>query len=320
MSSYDALLNQINTAASVSSIALSFVSVALGAFGLTFNVLVFTRPALRQQPCALYFLSSTFYNFYVMLVSIPLRILAYNFGIDSANYNLGCCKLQTFSFYVARTISCWLIAAATVDRFLHSSKNTSIRRLSSLKTAKLTIGILSIAVPLLYSHMIAYFEIANIRDQYGNIVPICNAQIGIYRTFLGFWYMVWYALFPPFVMLLFGLLTLNNIRPGRQVVPRLPETNQVARRTDTQLLRMLAIQVLVVIICILPFSIYRLYATFTANEVKDTLRIAQENLALQLVGTMTCFAHSTSFYLYTLTGTIFRNEFITIIGRFWHRN
>ncbi len=125
---------------------------------------------------------------------------------------------------------------------------------------------------------------------------------------------------PSFLMLLFGLLTLNNLRQRRQIVPRASQGNQVVRRTDTQLLRMLTAQVLVIIICTLPFSIYRLYSTFTANLVKDTLRIAQENLAFQIVGAMTYFAHSSSFYLYTLTGTIFRKELIKITRRYWHPN
>jgi hypothetical protein len=247
-----------------------------------------------------------------------MRLLSNNFNLDTANYNLGCCKLETFSFYAIRTISCWLIAAASLDRFLNSSASASTRQLSSLKTAKLIIGIISITILLLYSHMIVYFVIVNVPDRFGNIVPVCDAQIGIYRTFLGFWYMVWYSFLPCFLMLLFGLLTLNNIRQRRKILPRFPHGNPITRRTDTQLLRMLAAQVLVVIISTLPFSIYRLYSTFTANWIKDTVRIAQENLAFQIVSAVTYFAHSSSFYLYTLTGTIFRKEFIKIIKR--HQN
>jgi len=316
MSSNDILLNQINTVAFVLSVGLSLISFALGIVGLVCNVFVFTRPSLRRQSCSLFFFASTFYDLYVILIVIPVRILSNNFNIDSANYNLVCCKLETFSFFASRTISCWLIAAATIDRFLHSSSNASIRQLSSLKTAKLTIVIISITIPLVYSHMIAYFQIINVPDRFGNVVPVCNGQIGIYRTFLGFWYMVWYSFFPSFIMLLFGLLTLHNLRQRRKIAVRLSDKNQVTRRTDTQLLRMLTAQVLLIIVFTLPFSIYRLYSTFTVNLTKSTLRIAQENLAFQIVGAMTYFAHSSSFYLYTLTGTLFRKEFIKIINRY----
>jgi hypothetical protein len=110
------------------------------------------------------------------------------------------------------------------------------------------------------------------------------------------------------------------MRQRRQIVPRASQSNHITRRTDIQLLRMLTAQVLVIIICTLPFSIYLLYSTFTATLTKSTLRIAQENLAFQIVGAVTYFAHSSSFYLYTLTGTIFRNELIKRIRRYWHPN
>lgn len=150
MLSNDVILNQINTAALAVSLGLSFFNFVLGAVGLTCNIFVFTRPTLRRQPCSLYFFSSTCYNFYVILVVIPVRIVSNNFNIDLANYNLGCCKFETFSFYTTRTISCWLIASASIDRFLHSSRNASIRQLSSLKTAKLIIGIISITIPTFF--------------------------------------------------------------------------------------------------------------------------------------------------------------------------
>ena len=114
----------------------------------------------------------------------------------------------------------------------------------------------------------------------------------------------------------FGLLTLHNLRQRRKIAVRLSDKNQVTRRTDTQLLRMLTAQVLLIIVFTLSFSIYRLYSTFTVNLTKSTLRIAQENLAFQIVGAMTYFAHSSSFYLYTLSGTLFRKEFIKIINRY----
>jgi hypothetical protein len=83
---------------------------------------------------------------------------------------------------------------------------------------------------------------------------------------------------------------------------------------------MLATQIFMIIISTLPFSVYQLYASFTSSFTKSTLQIAEENLAARTVDTMTYFAHSTSFYLYTLTGTIFRKEFFKIIDRCWHLN
>lgn len=308
MSNISETINLLNVAKSVIVLTLSLINFVPGIVGLVLNIIVFTRPTLRHEPCSLYFFSSTCFNIFVIFIVLPVRIVSNSFDIDLADYNLGICKIEIYSFHVTRTIFCWLIALACIDRYLHSSANIRIRRLSSLKTARLAIGII-----ILYSHMIIYFNITNGINSLGDIVPTCIAQKGIYRTFIAFWHMTMYSLCPSFLMLLFDFLTLNNIRQQRQVIPMIGVRNRISRRTDRQLLRMLAAQVLVIIICTLPFSIYRLYSSFTGNIAKDTIRIGQENLISETANTMTYFAHSSSFYLYTLTGTIFRKEVFKII-------
>jgi len=90
------------------------------------------------------------------------------------------------------------------------------------------------------------------------------------------------------------------------------------RRTDSQLLRMLTAQVLVIIIATLPYCLYLLYASFTSGFTKSALKIAQDTLAAQITAIVTYFAHSSSFYLYTLSGTIFRKEVVKILGQCRH--
>jgi hypothetical protein len=104
------------------------------------------------------------------------------------------------------------------------------------------------------------------------------------------------------------------------VLPTIGEHNRVGRRTNTQLLRMLAAQILLIVISTLPYSIYRLYASFTANVVKDPFRIAQENFTSQSANVISYFAHTSSFYLYTLTGTTSRKELFKIIARCFPHN
>jgi glucan phosphoethanolaminetransferase (alkaline phosphatase superfamily) len=172
-----------------------------------------------------------------------------------ANYNIGICKIEYFALYAARTTSSWLIVLACIDRFFHSSASLRIRRMSSLKTTKIAIGITSITVFIVHCHMIVYYEITIGRDRFGNISPSCSGQKGIYSTFLGLWNMLLYSLCPCLLIFLFGLLTLNNLRQHRRAIPVAVEINRIARRTDTQLLRMLSAQVLVIIIATLPLSI-----------------------------------------------------------------
>ncbi len=78
---------------------------------------------------------------------------------------------------------------------------------------------------------------------------------------------------------------------------------------------MLTDQVLVIIISTLPYAINRLYLSFTESMTMNTLQIAQENLATQTVNAMAYFAHTSSFYLYKLTGSTFRKEVFRILSR-----
>ena len=318
MSLVNVSISQLNAAASVIGLVMLFVNFIPGIIGLVFNILVFTRPNLRREPCSLYFFSATCFNLFVILVVLPVRTLSNSFNIDMTNYNLGICKIEYFTFYSARATACWFIVLACVDRFLHSSTRAHIRRISSLKTAKFAIGIASITIPILYSHILVYYEITNVYDQFGNIVPSCNGRKGIYRTFISLWRMTLYSLLPSFLMLLFGYLTLRNLRQHHQVVRRANEINRIGRRTDMQLVRMLATQVFVMIITTLPYSIYQLYASFTATLAKDTFRLAQESLAGNTLGEIAYFAHSSTFYLFSLSGTIFRKELYKIIRRCRH--
>jgi hypothetical protein len=320
MSSIDVTIDQINAAAKISVVILSLINFVLGGVGLIFNILVFSRPSLRKEPCSLFFLCTTCFNLFVVFVIMPVRMFSNGFNIDMTDYNLGICKVEYFAFRAGRTIPCWLTALACIDRYLQSSARASIRRISSLKTAKMAIGITSVVIILSYSHTLAYYEINKTTDQFNNSVPSCNGQKGIYRTFSAFWYLIMYSFFPSFLMLLFGFLALSNIRQHRQVATIPTGTNQTSRRTNTQLGRMLIAQVLVIIIATFPFSVCQLYSSFTANLTKNSLRIAQENLATVIANALTYFAHSSGFYLYTLTGTIFRKEFLKIIGRYLHLN
>jgi len=307
-------INELNQAASTFFLVVSIVNFILGSIGLLVNVIVFTRPILRREPCSLYFLISSCYNLFVVFIVMPTRVLSNSYSISLSNLNDGICKFEYFIFYATRATSIWLILLACIDRFLHSSSKESIRRISTLKTAKISILITSLIVPILYSHMLFYYEIANVTNQYGKVNPQCNGQKGFYRTFFGFCHMVVYSICPTLFMLLFGFLTLRNVRQHRQIVRRFQE-NSNNRRTDSQLLRMLATQVIVIIIATLPFSLYQLYTSFTTTISKSTYQVAQDNLAARITGIMTYFAHSTSFYLYTLTGSIFRNEVYKIIHR-----
>ncbi|CAF3479271.1 unnamed protein product [Rotaria socialis] len=318
MSTVSDAVRQLNAATTIIVLVISFVCFIPGILGLILSVAVFWQPVMRRKSCVLYLLASSIADLFVEFVVLPVRIASNGFGVDLAFYNRGICKVETFSFYTVRSIASWLIAFACVDRFLHSSRNPQLRRFSSLKTARLVIGITVIAMTIIYINMPVYYEISYSRNAFGVIAPTCNGQKGVYLTFISFWNMLFYTILPGLVMLVFGSLTIANIRQSHRVMPLSTGAQQFSRRTNNQLLRMLAAQVCFIIGATLPHSIYRLYAAFTARESRSALGIAQENLGCNTVNTLTYFAHTSHFYLYTLTGSIFRKEVVRVLDRWFH--
>ena len=83
---------------------------------------------------------------------------------------------------------------------------------------------------------------------------------------------------------------------------------------NDQLLKMLLIQVITILITIGPFVVYRVRASFTSNNVKSQYELAQDNLFLQTATVLSLISNSISFYLFTLSGIIFRRELLRILS------
>jgi hypothetical protein len=102
-------------------------------------------------------------------------------------------------------------------------------------------------------------------------------------------------------MLILGYMTIVNVRGGQHLRR---ETNA----KDRQLTMMLIIQVICISILSMPISIQKIYSEMTLNQVKSAERILIENFFATFVVLLALMNTSTSFYLFTLTGKIFRKE------------
>ena len=91
----------------------------------------------------------------------------------------------------------------------------------------------------------------------------CTLQDKTYSAFLNLWHLIIYSLCPSFVMLVFGCLTLRNIRTSQHTVAQNANNDRINQRRNATLLRMLLAQVLLILITTGPRSVYQIYALFT---------------------------------------------------------
>jgi hypothetical protein len=83
-----------------------------------FNVIVFTRPSLRNTSCGIYFLSSSICNICTILMSHLSRLIIKN------RINSIICRIRLYSIHVFAHLSHYIIVMASFDRFILCSKIT----------------------------------------------------------------------------------------------------------------------------------------------------------------------------------------------------
>ncbi|CAF4104502.1 unnamed protein product [Adineta steineri] len=109
-------INALNYANEIFYLFWAFVLIALGTIGHSLSIYVFTRPILRSNPCACYFLSATIIGLFVTYVNTPLRLLQYIYNYDVFKYSTASCKILTWILLCARALASWFIVLASIDR------------------------------------------------------------------------------------------------------------------------------------------------------------------------------------------------------------
>jgi hypothetical protein len=295
-----------------------------GIVGNTLNTLVLSQRPLRSNPCAWLFLVSSIANSIGILAGLTSRFLS-TWGADLTNTNQFLCKFRAFVLFNGITIGFWLIMLATVDRWLSSNRDVNRRQKSTLKNAQRNAILVVIIATATQAQYLYCFE--------ANLV---NAPLKCYTNTLlcgivsDLSYALITILFPLILMIVFGLMTISNIRKAQsrlQPVTMTVEggfgdnrttasTGQQSQRkkTDRHLLIMLFVQVLIMLLLTLPLSVDKIYSTITINVVKSPLRNAIENFVFNTLLLFLYVACGMPFYIYTLSGgSVFRKALFNLL-------
>lgn len=280
------------------------IFIIFGTIGNILNLFVFTRRTLIRSSCALYFIAASIDNILAIYIALLHRLLVDAFAIDVGSISTALCKTRTYFGYIFLSLSPYFFILACFDRYCSSSISVKYRAWSTNKRAKqCIIGAIILAV-VLYSHILVGFVLR----PFGSAL-ICYPQAGIYNFFWEISYLVIYCFAPCICMTLLCLLTLVNIRrQARQIRPNLASMGNLHRQLDRNVIRMLFFQVFTQLLCILPFSINSLLELFV-NTNSILIMFFKKILTIPL------FAHyATSFYIYTMSSRIYRQEFFKLIS------
>ncbi|CAF1371525.1 unnamed protein product [Adineta ricciae] len=266
----------------------------IGTIGNILNCIIFSRRSLRRNSCSIYFFASSIGNFFAIYFGCVTRILG-SYSINPPLTQMALyCKTKTFLTYIGLAGSAWFIVGACADRYASSASTVRIRSFSQVKNARRAVVLIAILVILIYFQMNFCFD--------GNVqsancypaTPFCN-------TWNDFNLLVTFSLFPPILMLILGWMTIRNVRVGQHL-------RRESNFKDRQLTAMLFIQVICTGILTLPISVQKIYSEMTLHQSKTVVAQQIESFFATFVVLLALLNTSTSFYLFTLTGKVFRKE------------
>jgi hypothetical protein len=295
-----------------------------GIVGNTANIFVLSQRPLRSNPCAWLFLVASISNFIAILAGLTSRFLS-TWGADLTNTNQFLCKLRAFLLFDGITIAAWLIALATVDRWLSSNMNINRRQHSTLKNAQRGAILIVILSTIIETQQIYCFE-ANLTN-----TPLkCYTKTVLCGIISDLFFALVTILFPLIFMFIFGLMTISNVRKSQSRLQPVTMTMNARngqgsatvgtghpiqrKKSDRHLLIMLFIQVFLMLLFTLPVAIYKLYSTITRNVPKSTLQNTTENLIFNIFLLFLYTSCGMPFYIYTLSGgSVFRKALFSLL-------
>lgn len=119
-------------------------------------------------------------------------------------------------------------------------------------------------------------------------------------------------------MIIFGFLTIRNIKQSRQRVnvqinmnqmPVNQQTNRInARSREYGILMMTLVQLGVYLIACLPYPMFLIYSTVTIYQTKSNGQLAIDKFWSTIAYILTNINFCATFYIYILTSRIFRKD------------
>jgi hypothetical protein len=294
----------------------------VGTIGNILNILTLSQKRLREIPCVFLFLASSIFSLISIDFGLITRVLS-GFAEDPT-YTIGwLCKLRTFIVFSTRAMVFWSFVLATVDRWLSSSVEVSRRQLSSLKNAHRGTILVIVVSMIVYGELLYCYDANLINSPFKCYAKNYPCQLTADMTFV-----CYTTIAPIIVMLIFGLLTIINVRQSQSRLLKMTatSTNQTTVATTTaggaqersksverRLLLMIFVQVIVLGSLTLPQAIQRLYAVF-AGTGNNPLEATIDSFVYNFVLLLTYLASAMQFYIYTLTGgTLFRKAVLDVI-------
>jgi hypothetical protein len=265
----------------------------------TLNIRILSCRTLRSSLCTHYFLAYAILSITYTCLLCPIQFVR-AFSINLAHGKFAC-KIHAYILFVIPLQANLMLLLASFDRYYSSSQ---LCHFQSTRTA-IRIARKNILLSTLFClfYMLPMVFIYHWDEKSNKCLTKSHLIINVYV----FSQVIIYYILSPLLMILFGIFTIYNIHEqSNRSLPLLRTIRR--RRTEYQLARMLFLQVTIHLILVLPFGIlYTINSCIPSTQTPNIIAIR-----LAFVTWQQC-DYFVSFFLYFLSGNVYREEFIRIL-------
>jgi hypothetical protein len=279
---------------------------AVGMCGNILNIVVFVRKKFHANSCSIYFIAYSLNNLLNLTIGLFLWSLTMGFDWHYEYKSLTYCKIRRYFTHANFLLSSCLLTMASINRcarvrqaqltfHMHRYKQLCQRRTSYILT------LLTVLFCLIINLHIPFLFVIEQKQ--------CYARSGISRIFFDIFFLIFYAICPPLLMIAVNIITLKQIRSIRRLVhPKISSR-------EYNLIALVISHSISNAIFTLPFTINK-FISYTFADSKQT----QWNQLISSITLLIAFMNpSLSFFIYTLTTRSFRHEFICVCNELYVR-
>ncbi len=281
-----------------------------GNIGLLFNIAIFSQ---HRNSFSLYILTMSicaFIGLYISVITIIYISYHPNLVISSPVY----CQLQFYFRHSFNQMMRSFFIFACADRYAISSNNLRIRSFS-----RYYVAIRVIVAVILFWLLLFIFPTTLIRSLEDGR---CVVSTALNNSLFSMYLLLVLGIIPLGSMIIFTVLlyiNLKNIRGRIQPVINVKQPiNQLLRKRDRDMIRILLIEVICYIITTIPLIIMFTYQSITIELIKNTQRLQIESFFAYFTDSFLLYMNNClSFWLYICTSRSFRLEFKNLIRKIY---
>ncbi|CAF3206384.1 unnamed protein product [Rotaria socialis] len=291
----------------------------LGNFGNFANIALFSQRNIRGNIfCAWYFICLSLANLFVLNTGGLSRILSLLINFNLETTSIIFCKSRNYLIQTGAVIGRYFICLISIERWMVTSTNEMIRRMTSAQIALRLIVIGPCMIALFVIHVPIGFAISNER---------CFASLNdTYVLFFNIYNMTIITV-PVIVITLFSILIFTNVRQSRHRVVPISitgsnvqaiylTTKSAGQQRDIQFIRLALIQIFTFMLFTIGYGIYNVYDFGTSSIEKSSDRQAIEAFISGIAVNLNYVSVAAPFFSYTLASNKFRKDCIATFHRY----